>query len=121
MRPITLLKHYDRAFNTFGMGPPAYTRNILKGLRRNAKATDLKGYDELITQRLDDMIGVVDQVIHYTGERLSKANVREFQEDFIDQIRMVYHATGCPDFNYSDLLSRNRSYWTQPLTDRQAA
>ena len=111
MKNTTLLKHYDTALNTFYLGTPAFTRKILKGLRRDAKTVDLGGYNDHITERLDDILGLISDVIQKPGANISKTQVRQFEEDLIDQIRIIYLSTGCSYFDCSNLLLRSMNSW----------
>ncbi|MDD5277862.1 MAG: hypothetical protein PHR16_17535 [Methylovulum sp.] len=74
-------------------------RKKLINLHRDAQTTDLGDAQELINQRLTDLISVIDD--NHLG-LLNKTQLRQFVEDIVDQMAIVYRVNDRPVFNTTD-------------------
>lgn len=117
MKTATYLQNLDKTINHLNMNVIGITLQDLKSLRKHAQTTDLGGNNELITNRLDDLIGLTSDAIFdarqksYINAHLSKTQVEQFKQDLVNQIKIIYWATNCPAFDYSIFLSDFRSCW----------
>jgi len=117
MKTATYLQNLDKTINHLNMNVIGITLKDLKSLRKHAQTTDLGGNNELIKNRLDDLIGLTSDAIRdarqksYINAHLSKSQVEQFKQDLVNQIKIIYWATNDPAFDYSTFLSGCRSCW----------
>lgn len=96
MKTATYLQSMDKTINHLNMNVIGTTLQDLKNLRRYAQTTDLGGNNDRITERLGDLISVISYVMQdarqksYAGAHLSKTQVRQFKEDLVEQIQVIY-------------------------------
>lgn len=69
MKTATYLQNLDKAINHLNMNVIGITLHDLKSLRKQAQTTDLGGNNELITNRLDDLIGLTNDAIREARQK----------------------------------------------------
>ncbi len=79
-------------------------RKKLISLQRDSQSTDLGGAQETINQRLTDLISVIDDN-HLV--LLNKTQLRQFVEDIMDPMVLVYRMNDRPVFNTTDEIMRH--------------